>query len=83
MNFLRFILIAFLGWILWRFTQRWYQNFLISKQEKKPNSTTKKLGPMVRCNHCGLFFPESEAIKNGEVYYCCEEHQSCFGNGTK
>ena len=72
MNFLRFILIVLLGWIIWRFTQRWYQNFLINKQ--KPNSTAKQLGPMVRCTQCGLFFPEQEAIKIGEVYYCCEEH---------
>ncbi len=74
MTFLRFILIVLFGWIVWRFLQRWHQNFLISKQKPNSATTTKQLGPMVRCNHCGLFFPEQEAINVGKVYFCCEEH---------
>lgn len=33
--------------------------------------------PMVRCMHCEVYFPASEAVVNssGNVF-CCEEHRS-------
>lgn len=33
-----------------------------------------KAGNMVACKYCGLHIPETEAIKRGDHYYCCEEH---------
>jgi uncharacterized protein len=29
---------------------------------------------MMRCDHCGLYFPASEAIHRNNSVYCCEEH---------
>ena len=30
---------------------------------------------MVRCAHCGLYLPRSEAVRDGESYYCSEGHR--------
>ena len=30
---------------------------------------------MVACAHCGVNFPETESLKSGEQYYCCEQHR--------
>ena len=27
--------------------------------------------PMVKCEHCGVFFPKREAVLRGEHVYCC------------
>lgn len=30
---------------------------------------------MVACAQCGLNLPETESLKSGERYYCCEQHR--------
>jgi hypothetical protein len=30
---------------------------------------------MVRCDYCGLYFPEQEALHVGNARYCCEAHE--------
>ena len=30
---------------------------------------------MVCCAHCGLYLPEKESIRAGEVSFCCAEHR--------
>ncbi|MBL8437373.1 MAG: hypothetical protein JNM61_04160 [Zoogloeaceae bacterium] len=30
---------------------------------------------MVACDHCGVHFPESEAVSAGGRVYCCEQHR--------
>jgi uncharacterized protein len=30
---------------------------------------------MVRCAHCDLYLPQEEALRQGEDYYCGEEHR--------
>ncbi|MEA5097233.1 MAG: PP0621 family protein [Burkholderiaceae bacterium] len=30
---------------------------------------------MVRCAHCGVYVPVSEAVKDRGAEYCCEEHR--------
>jgi uncharacterized protein len=37
-----------------------------------PMSATEQ---MVACAQCGLNLPETESLKSGERYYCCEQHR--------
>ena len=30
--------------------------------------------PMLRCAHCGVYFPASEAVRRGAKTYCSAEH---------
>ena len=41
--------------------------------ERKP---TKQVGDMVQCASCGTYVPQTEAVKDGDRYYCCEAHRS-------
>jgi len=34
---------------------------------------------MVHCEHCGVYLPQSEAVRQGEHYYCCAEHRRLAG----
>lgn len=34
---------------------------------------------MVNCGHCGLYLPQSEAVREGDKYYCCAEHRRLAG----
>jgi uncharacterized protein len=30
---------------------------------------------MVSCGHCGVYLPQSEAVREGDRYFCCNEHR--------
>ncbi|NMG00477.1 PP0621 family protein [Aromatoleum toluolicum] len=30
---------------------------------------------MLGCDHCGVHVPESEGVRDGELFFCCEEHR--------
>jgi len=72
---IRSILLILLIWSLLWLAQRWYkkikqkQNTSIQPQRKTEPST------MVRCDHCGLYLPEQEALHSGKARYCCEAHK--------
>ncbi len=34
---------------------------------------------MVNCSHCGLYLPQSEAIADGDRFFCCAEHRRRAG----
>ena len=34
---------------------------------------------MVNCGHCGLYLPQSEAIREGDRFFCCAEHRRLAG----
>ena len=34
---------------------------------------------MVTCSHCGLYLPRSEAIGEGDKFFCCAEHRRLAG----
>ena len=37
--------------------------------------------PMVRCAHCGVHLPRSDALPLGEHSFCCEEHRRLGARG--
>ncbi|HQU14873.1 MAG: hypothetical protein B7Z66_01420 [Chromatiales bacterium 21-64-14] len=41
-----------------------------------PQRRVTRAERMVRCTHCGLFVPESEALHDGEQHYCSEGHRA-------
>lgn len=30
---------------------------------------------MLGCDHCGIHVPESEGVRDGDGFFCCEEHR--------
>lgn len=34
---------------------------------------------MVTCSQCGLYLPQSEAIAEGDKFFCCAEHRRRAG----
>jgi uncharacterized protein len=42
-------------------------------KEKADNELADK---MVQCEHCGLHILETEALQDGQHYYCSEAHKS-------
>lgn len=56
----------------------WFIVNLLRKQPDKPKTLRPRRrdgGRMVRCDHCGLYVPEAEALTVGERHYCSEDHR--------
>ncbi|MBE0614649.1 MAG: hypothetical protein IH604_13350 [Burkholderiales bacterium] len=34
---------------------------------------------MVNCEHCGVYLPQSEAVRDGERFFCNDEHRRLAG----
>jgi len=75
---IRLIVIGLLIWVF----------FLVFKQVKrrqrrdrengeKPNEPPAKI---VRCAHCGVHIPSSDALFRDERAYCCPEHRNAGSN---
>ncbi len=51
--------------------------WLVRRLLRKPTPPSKpaKTQDMLRCAHCGLHVPRSEAILDGDTPYCSPEHR--------
>lgn len=48
-----------------------------------PASAPRQLQNMLSCAHCGLHFPQSDAIMGANAQpYCCVEHRDAARNST-
>jgi len=69
MNLVRLIIIALVIWLVVRMVRRYFDKSTQSSNDR--GAMPKK---MVRCAHCGLHIPESEAVHSDAQYYCSLEH---------
>lgn len=69
--FLTFVLVVF-------FALRFIINTLVEAREKnaidKKTDSEPSANAMVRCAHCGVHLPQSEAYFDGHHTYCSEGH---------
>ncbi len=66
---LRIIIILIGLWLVLQIIKR----ALTARQSPSPNSSP--IAKMISCDHCGVHVPESEAIRDDNNLYCCEEHR--------
>jgi len=47
----------------------------VQSRPESPPAPADQVETMVRCAHCGVNLPRSEAILSQGDFYCCPEHQ--------
>ncbi len=54
-----------------------FQQNRLKQSAKKQSKTEKNIESKktLRCDHCGVYIPANEALRDGEQIYCCPEHQ--------
>jgi uncharacterized protein len=62
------ILVA--AWVVWRYLKA-------SAEQRRARRDTPLVEDMVRCLHCGMHVPRTEAVPGpgGAGAYCCDEHR--------
>jgi uncharacterized protein len=46
-----------------------------------PQTRRQLSGQMVQCKHCGMYIPDSEAVRNQNQWYCSKEHRDADHQG--
>ena len=67
MNLLRLLIPVLLAWLAWLWLKK--------KLRPPPTAGGGAPTPMRQCRHCGVYVPASDALREGENWYCCEEHR--------
>lgn len=68
---IKILLLIVIGFVVWGLV-RAYQRSL----NPPPSSTREKtVEDMVKCAHCGVNLPRSEAIYSGGNFFCTPEHK--------
>lgn len=68
---MKYLLLIVIGFAVWA-VMRAYQRSL----NKPPEATREQtVEDMVKCAHCGVNLPRSEAIFSGGEFFCTPEHQ--------
>jgi uncharacterized protein len=70
MGVLRLILLILLAALLYRMLRRWLD---VRAARRKPGA--RDAGRMLACAHCGVYFPEQDAVRAGGHVYCSEAHR--------
>lgn len=68
---IKILLLIAIGFVVWG-VFRAYQRSL---DRAAPTAPEKAAEDMVKCAHCGVNLPRSEAIYSGGEFYCTPEHQ--------
>lgn len=50
-----------------------------STRRGKPPPPARLPEAMTKCSHCGLHFPQAEAVSDTGRDYCCEDHRRLGG----
>lgn len=69
MGLFRLIIILAIIYLGYRLYLSWQK----SKKKPKPEPP-KQVENMVRCHHCDLHIPETDAIEHDGQYYCSQKH---------
>lgn len=59
--------------VVWRLAQGARRKSAAREAARASNPAAS--GQMVSCSHCGLYLPQSEAVAEGDKYFCCAEHR--------
>ena len=71
MRYLLLIIAIWVGFAILR-------HFLRTPVKQAPKGTSTPVQEMVRCSHCGVHFPRSEAIIQGNDFFCSAEHRDAY-----
>jgi uncharacterized protein len=71
MNLIRLLVIAAVIWLAYVLFKRWLEG----KKPPRPGPDGRPQERMVKCDHCGVHVPESQALRSGDQTYCSPEHR--------
>lgn len=69
---LKLLLLVALVWLVYSLLKKYSRS--VDRDEQEPVVPASP-EDMVRCAHCGVHLPRSEAILSRDEFFCCEAHR--------
>ncbi|MFA7387654.1 MAG: PP0621 family protein [Thiohalobacteraceae bacterium] len=76
MGILRLLLFIALGILIYRMWRNWR-----ARTAAAGATSSRNEGKMLACEHCGLYFPEQDAVRDGPHIYCSDAHRLAHRQG--
>jgi uncharacterized protein len=73
--FFRWVVLLFILWLTWQVARRLWREHQKKQVNTDPTPRELPAKRMLRCAHCGVHFPEQEAVYSEKDVFCCSEHQ--------
>lgn len=70
MGILRLLLLIVLALLVYRLARRW-----LDRKAALRRTQAEDKGRMLACAHCGIYFPEQDAVRDGGQVYCSTAHR--------
>ncbi|ARS47795.1 PP0621 family protein [Ectopseudomonas hydrolytica] len=68
-------LFRLLFWVAVIFAAIWiWRRFISQPKRPRPSEDKHTAAPMVRCAHCGVHVPQSQALSQDQRWYCSQAH---------
>lgn len=71
---LKLLLLVVIVWLVYSLLKKYSRS--VAGDEGSEPSASASPEDMVRCAHCGVHLPRSEAILSHDEFFCCEAHCS-------
>ncbi|HEY9099679.1 MAG TPA: PP0621 family protein [Thiobacillus sp.] len=68
---IKILLLIVIGFVVWGLIRAFQRSF----DAPSKHAGSKTVENMVKCAHCGVNMPRSEAIYSQDAFYCTPEHQ--------
>ena len=68
---IKILLLLVIGFVVWGL----FRSYLRSLNPPSTRTGKQTVEDMVKCAHCGVNLPRSEAIFSGGEFFCTPEHQ--------
>lgn len=77
MKYLLWALVIYLAWRWFTASRQSSSKASVAKDASAKSGADSAAEAMIKCAHCGIHLPQSEAIHGpGEVAFCSKEHEA-------
>ena len=77
MGLIRLISYLLIAWLIWRTLKNWYIQYQKAARNK-PEKPTRISSKIVKCEHCEVHLPETEAIAHNDQWFCSQKHKHAY-----
>ncbi len=76
MGLFRLITFVLIVLVAWRMIKNYQAK--LKADAPKPKITSRER--IVKCEYCATHIPEEDAITEGSLYFCCQDHKERYNN---
>lgn len=80
MGLIRFLFFLLIGGVLWFMAKNYLRKQELRERRRDEARKKEQLaaGRIVRCQHCEVHLPETAALREGDTWFCSQEHRQAW-----